>query len=148
MSPRNLNHHSFEDLLPSIHRQIYLSHRRKSKKSTLIGSQVSYGEAVKANNSSTRRAFNVDPSLPSYVIIFKYRTRQALILSKIIEEKSVVEKEREEQEDVKPFASSSKRKLDSAKEKAVVVEDVKPSKKKPRSSAGSSKDTAIDLTKL
>lgn len=64
----------------------------------------------------------------------------------------MVEKEKEDQDDVKPFASSSKRKLDSAKEKAVVViddeEDVKPFKKRPRSSAGSSKDTAIDLTKL
>lgn len=124
---------------------------RKSKKSTLIGSQVGYGEAVKAKNHTKLTRFDVNHTLPTYFVIFKYRTRQALILSKILEEEPVVEGKGQD-EDVKPFASSSssKRKVDSdgdGKKKAIVLddddeEDVKPFKKR----AGSSKETAIDLT--
>lgn len=132
---------------------------RSTKKATLVGAKSAFGLEAPAKNTEGWVHFYTNVAQKQHNIIFKYRTRQALVLAGILQDTIVAEKEIE---DVKPFASSSnsKEKPESSKaagkrkaDTAVVViddgeEDVKPFKKKNRSGAASSKDKAIDLTDL
>lgn len=140
-----------------------LSINRKSKKATLVGAKTAFGKGQPANNGGDYIRFFHDDRLPSHHMIFKYRTRQALILLKIIEDKASVEENAPPATSAAASSSSNvkvekKRKSDAnEKEKEVVDlsgEDIKPFKKKSRpsdvdkSKAGGSRATAIDLTNL
>lgn len=130
---------------------------RASEKATLIGAMTSHGPPT--HNIAQRSKsvnFTQRKNTPSHHVIFKYRTKSALVLEKVLKEDEAGIFEEINGEDVTPLASSSAKAAGKRKAKtevggnAVVIfdddEDVKPIIKKPRSSAGSSEDQAIDLT--
>lgn len=137
---------------------------RSLKLHTSIGSRVTFGQSFISHQSER---FNLDPlgflagasrnflskpketlifqgadHLPSYRVVFKYRTRSALILAKIIKDPFLAEEEE---------ASTFKRKESSKGRWKFVLDDDddedeggRAFQKKPR--AGPSKEAAIDLT--